>query len=171
MTCTQLDIAYIAGLLSRYQLNPFKAHIEVAKHVLKYLLSMKDLRLMITAPAAANTSQIRGYCDADWAGDTAYRKSTTGYVYFACDSPICWTSNRQSSTVLSSTEAKYIALSEASKMSKWLWMLNHELHHYSGILTENAVEIMEYNQSCQVLANAKDNFPKAKHIKLCYHFI
>jgi hypothetical protein len=47
---------------------------------------------------------------------------------------------------------------------------NQELHHYSGIATENTVEIMEVNQSCQVLANAKDNIPKAKHIELRYHF-
>jgi hypothetical protein len=41
-------------------------------------------------------------------------------------------------------------------------MLNQELHHYSGIAPENAVEIMEDNQSCQALMNAKDNMPKAK---------
>jgi hypothetical protein len=40
---------------------------------------------------------------------------------------------------------EYIALSEAIKMGKWLRMLNQELHHYSGILTKSAVEIMEDN--------------------------
>jgi hypothetical protein len=170
MTCTRPDIAYVTGLLSRYQLNPCEAHIEAAKRVLKYLMSTKDIRLMITAPAAADTSRIRGYCDADWAGDRSDRKSTTGFIYFAGDTPICWASNKQSSTALSSAESEYIALSEAIKTGKWLRMLNQELHHYSGVATENAVEIMEDNQSCQALANAKDNMPKAKHIELRYHF-
>jgi hypothetical protein len=125
---------------------------------------------MITAPAAADSSQFQGYCDADWAGDRADRKSTTGYVYFAGDSPICWASNKQSSTALSSAESEYIALSEAFKTGKWLRMLNQVLHHYSGVLTKSAVKIMEDNQSCQALTNAKDNMPKAKHIELHYHF-
>jgi hypothetical protein len=128
-------------------------------------MSTKDLRLMITAPAAADLSRIQGYCSADWAGDRADRKSTTGYVYFASDSPICWASNKQSSTVLSSAESEYIALSEAIKTGKWLRMLNQELHHYSGIPTENAVEIMEDNQSCQALANAKDNISSFQMVR------
>jgi hypothetical protein len=106
MTCTQSDIAYVTGLLSSYQLNPCEAHNEAAKCVLKYLMSTKDLRLMITVPAATDTSRIKGYCDTDWAGNRADIKSTTGYVYFGWDSPITWVSNKQSSTVLSSAESE-----------------------------------------------------------------
>jgi hypothetical protein len=65
MTCTQPDIAYFTGLLSRYQLNPCEVHIEAAKHVLKNLMSRKDLRLMITTPAVADDSRIKGYCYTD----------------------------------------------------------------------------------------------------------
>jgi hypothetical protein len=43
MTCTRPDIAYVTGLLSRYQLNPCEAHFEAAKCVLKYLMSTKDI--------------------------------------------------------------------------------------------------------------------------------
>jgi hypothetical protein len=60
----------------------------------------------------------------------------------------------------------FLALSKAIKTGKWLRMLNQELHHCSGIVTKNAVEIMEDNQICQALANAKNNMPKAKHIEL-----
>jgi hypothetical protein len=36
-------------------------------------------------------------------------------------------------------------------------MLNQELHHYSGIVTKNTVKIMKDNQSCEELADTKDN--------------
>ena len=58
---------------------------------------------------------IHAFSDADWAGDKKDRRSTTGYVLFFGSSPIAWRTMKQASVALSSTEAEYIAMSEATK--------------------------------------------------------
>nr|GFA21672.1 retrotransposon protein, putative, unclassified [Tanacetum cinerariifolium] len=51
------------------------------------------------------------YCDADHAGFQDTRRSTSGSLQFLGDRLISWSSKRQKSVVISSTEAEYIALS------------------------------------------------------------
>eukprot|EP00253_Pinus_taeda_P001858 PITA_01858 len=60
------------------------------------------------------------FTDSDWAGDPDDRKSTTGYVFTLGSRPITWTCNKQSSISLSSVEAEYHGIVEASKESMWL---------------------------------------------------
>ena len=60
----------------------------------------------------------RGYSDADWAGDHADRKSTSGYAFMLLGAPISWGSKKQSSVSLSTSEAEYIALSLAIEEGK-----------------------------------------------------
>jgi hypothetical protein len=47
-----------------------------------------------------------GSIDLDWAGDSIDRKSTFGYTLSLWSDPICWSSKKQSSIVLSSVEAE-----------------------------------------------------------------
>lgn len=49
-----------------------------------------------------------------WADDENTRKLTTGYVFRVLGCAVNWRSQRQSVVALSSTEAKYIALSIAA---------------------------------------------------------
>jgi hypothetical protein len=53
------------------------------------------------------------YADANWAGDVTYRKSNSGYLFKLFGRKTSWTSRRQQCVSLSSTEAEYVALSEA----------------------------------------------------------
>ena len=64
-----------------------------------------------------------GYSDADWAGDHADRKSTSGYVFTLVGAPVSWGSKKQSSVSLSTSEAEYIALSLAIQKGKWVHRL------------------------------------------------
>jgi hypothetical protein len=62
--------------------------------------------------------ELTGYCDADWAGDCEDRRSTTGYIFTlakGAGTPISWKSRKQTTVALSSTEAEYMALSDATK--------------------------------------------------------
>ena len=61
-----------------------------------------------------------GYADADWAGDTDTRRSTSGYTFRIGDATVSWSSKRQASVARSSTEAEYVALSNASQEAIWL---------------------------------------------------
>ena len=70
---------------------------------------------------------IRGYVDADYVGDLDERRSTTGYVFTLGRGPICWKSMIQSLVALSTIEAEYMAITEATKESLWLTSLVKEL--------------------------------------------
>ena len=63
---------------------------------------------------------IRGFVDADWAGDLDQRRSTSGYVYSLFGGAVSWMSKIQSVVDLSTTKAKYMATTHASKEVFWL---------------------------------------------------
>ncbi|GJZ56311.1 hypothetical protein Tco_0611504 [Tanacetum coccineum] len=54
---------------------------------------------------------LTAYSDADHAGCQDTRRSTSGSAQFLCDKLVSWSSKKQKSTMISSTEAEYIALS------------------------------------------------------------
>ena len=58
---------------------------------------------------------LQGYVDADNGGDVDSRKSTTGYVYTLGGTAISWVSKLQKIVALSSCEAEYVAVTEATK--------------------------------------------------------
>nr|GEY81135.1 hypothetical protein [Tanacetum cinerariifolium] len=63
---------------------------------------------------AVDPSHYRAFADADHAGCQDTRRSTSGSVQFIGERLISWSSKRQKSVAISSTEAKYIALSGCS---------------------------------------------------------
>ena len=52
------------------------------------------------------------FCDAD-RGSSEDRRSTSGYVYILNGGAISWASRKQPLVALSSTEAEYMALTQA----------------------------------------------------------
>ena len=108
-----------------------------------------------------------GYSDADWAGDVADRKSTSGYVFLFGGAAISWKSSKQTCVALSTAEAEYIALSAASQEAVWLQQL------FSDLLNEKVQEtvIFEDNQSAICLAKSQQVRGRSKHIDIKYHYI
>jgi hypothetical protein len=74
--CTRPDIAYVTGLLGRFQSNPGLEHWKLVKKILCYLQGTKGLMLTYRK---TESLRIVGYSDSDYAGDD--RKSTSGYVF------------------------------------------------------------------------------------------
>lgn len=54
------------------------------------------------------------------AGDMDIRKSTTGYLYTFAGAAVSWMSRLQRIVALSTTEAEYIAATEACKEMLWM---------------------------------------------------
>ena len=61
-----------------------------------------------------------GFTDLDWAGDLDDRKSTTGYVFSLGSGPVTWACKKQQTLALSSAEAEYRAVVNASQEALWL---------------------------------------------------
>ncbi|GJS81009.1 hypothetical protein Tco_0747550 [Tanacetum coccineum] len=68
---------------------------------------------------------LTAYADADHAGCQDTRHSTSGSAQFLGDKLVSWSSKKQKSTAISSTEAEYIALSGCC--SQILWMRQAKL--------------------------------------------
>ena len=86
------------------------------KWILRYLRGSSDECLCF----GASDPILKGYTDADMAGDLDNRKSTTGYLFTFSGGAISWQSKLQKCVALSTTEAEYIAVTEAGKEMIWL---------------------------------------------------
>ena len=63
---------------------------------------------------------IRGFVDADWAGDLDQRRSTSGYVFNLFGVLVSQMSKRESVVELSTTEEEYMGTTHESKEAVWL---------------------------------------------------
>ena len=63
--------------------------------------------------------------------------STTGYVFTFSQAPVSWRSTLQSTVALSTTEAEYMAMTEAMKEATWLQGLIDDLGVEQDLLKIN----------------------------------
>ncbi|XP_071734519.1 secreted RxLR effector protein 161-like [Rutidosis leptorrhynchoides] len=108
---TRPDIAYITGMLGRYQSNPGMDHWKAAEKVLRYLQGTKDL--MLTYRRTDNL-EVMGYSDSDFAKCKDDKKSTSGYIFMLSGGPISWKSHKQELTTTSTMMAEYVACYHAT---------------------------------------------------------
>jgi hypothetical protein len=106
--------------------KPTHFHMLAAKHILRYLGGSHLLELSLSTPSTTVPPSLTGYIqnmgcsDADWALDASDRKSISGYLFFFQGSLISWSSVKQKSIALSSTEVEYYAMTHAFKEALWL---------------------------------------------------
>ena len=115
----------------------------------------------------AGNKHLIGYSDADWGGDLAERKSTSGYVFLLAGGAISWSSKKQSTVALSTTEAEYIAMCHASKEAIWLRQLLADINY--KIL--GPTSIYGDNQGCIALSKNPSDHARTKHMDIKYHFV
>ena len=165
MVCTRLDISHAVSMVSRYMHNPGKGHWQAVKWILRYIQGTVDVGLKFERDRTID-KHIVGYVDSDYAGDLDKRRSTTGYVFTMAGGPVSWRSTLESTVALSTTEAEYMAITEAFKEAIWFRGLIRDL----GIVQEN-VEIFCDSQSAICLAKNQVHHSRTKHIDVRYHFV
>jgi hypothetical protein len=115
--CTRPDLAFVTGVLRRYQSNTGIEHWKMAKKALRYVQG--TIGLMLTY-RRSDVLEIKGYSDADYAGDKDDRKSTSGYVFTLAGEAISWRSSKQELVATSTMYAEFIACYEATGQVMWL---------------------------------------------------
>ena len=143
--------------------KPSSMHWVMVKSILRYLKGTLDVKLCLGGMALT----LKGYCDADWGGDVNSRRSTMGYVFFLGQGAISWSSKRQPTIALSTTEAEYMAASQSVKEAIWF----RELMADVGCVQERATMIICDNQGCIALAKNPKHHSRTKHIDVQHHFI
>jgi hypothetical protein len=164
MVCTRLDLAHTVSVVSKYMANSGKQHWNAVKWIFRYLKSTTDYS--ITFVRQKSDLLVVGYVDADYAGDLDDRRSTMGYVFTLARRPICWKFMIQSTVAMSTTEAEYMAMAEASKEALWLKGLVKEL----GI-QQVGVPLYCDSQSAIYLAKNQVYHARTKHIDVRFHKI
>ena len=166
MVCTRPDIAHAVSVVSRFMSNPGKPHWEALRWILRYLKGSMDVGLLYRKENNGNGDCVVGYCDADLGGDRDKRKSLTGYIFSAWGNTISWRASLQPVVALSSTEAEYMAATEATREALWLKWLVNEL----GV-PQNQVIVHCDNQSTMFLSKNQAFSDRTKHIEKKYHFV
>ena len=87
---TRPDIAYSTILLARYTTNPSLEYISAVYNIFNYLSKTIDLGIIYNNKDKID--YISGYCDADYAGNIASAKSTSGYIFYLASGLITWKS-------------------------------------------------------------------------------
>jgi hypothetical protein len=164
MVCTRPDLAHAVSVVSKYMTNPGKQHWNAIKWIFRYLKGTTDYG--ITFVRQKSDLSVMGYMDADYVGDLDDRRLTTGYVFTLAGGPICWKSVIQSTVVMSTTEAEYMAAAEAAKEALWLTGLVKELGIQQG-----RVSLYCDSQSAIHLAKNQVYHVITKHIDVRFHKI
>ncbi|KMQ82746.1 retrovirus-related pol polyprotein from transposon tnt 1-94, partial [Lasius niger] len=156
-TSTRPDIAYAVSALGQYNSDYGLEHWKAAKRVLRYLQGTKHFKLVFKK----TNKPLVGFADADWGADVDHRRSYTGYVFQMANTAISWMSRKQKSVAMSSTEAEYVALSEAAKEAV------HLRAFLSGIIGKQpATTIYNNNQGAGNMARNPVLHGRAKHIDI-----
>jgi hypothetical protein len=157
------DIMFAVSYASQKLENPTKNDWNRVKRIFRYLKGTLDLGIVYSS-----TSQktLTTYSDADFAGDPKTRKSTSGVVCLHMGGPVSWLSRRQKSIALSTTEAEFMAASEASKEVIWLTRLLTEIGEMTSVPT-----LFVDNMSAVKLVKNPVFHKRSKHIEVRYFFI
>ncbi|WVZ63854.1 hypothetical protein U9M48_013452 [Paspalum notatum var. saurae] len=91
--------------------SPRTSHRQAVKRIFKYLKFTPELGLWYSS---GSSLFLRGFSDADHAGCRIDRKSTSGTCQLLGTSLVSWSSRKQASVSLSTTEGEYIAAASCS---------------------------------------------------------
>lgn len=163
MVGTRMDLAFAVSVVSQHMAKPGPMHWATIKRIMRYLKGSLNHKLCL----GGNNIALHGYCDADWAGDTNDRRSTTGYVFFVGMGAISWNCKRQPTIARSTMEAEYMAASHGAMEAIWLRLLLEDI----GLVQLEATPLRCDNQGCLAFAKNPKNHARTKHIDIQHHFI
>ena len=164
LTITRPGLSYTVGLESQFMQLPRKPHLDAVQCTLCYVQSTLDYALFYAADVPL---ALYGYTDADWAGSIADRRSTSGFMFSFGSAAITWSSKKQPTVALLSTEAEYKGTTVAACEVAWLHTLLGEL----GVQVDQQVVIHCDNLSSIQLARNPVFHARTKHIEVHYHYI
>ena len=116
MVCTKADIGYVVRVASRYMSNPGREHWAAVKWIFRYLKGTSSVCFLF----GSSKPLLEGYTNSDMSADVDTSRSMSGYVMTYVGGAVSWQLRLQKVVVSSTTEAEYMAATEAGK--KIIWM-------------------------------------------------
>ncbi len=162
-TGTRPDLAYSVTYLSQFCSRPSEEHWQAAKRVLRYLQDTKNRSLRYKK----TRKEVEVFNDSDWGSDNKDRKSFSGYASIVAGGAVSAVS--ASTVALSTVEAEFVALGEATREVLWLQNFLREINQKG--FCENAIKINIDNQGAIMLAQNRASSERTKHLDLRNFFI
>ncbi|GJY72930.1 hypothetical protein Tco_0477361 [Tanacetum coccineum] len=139
------DLVFAMCMCARYQAKPTKKHLHAVKRIFRYLQGSINMGLWYPKDSCI---ALTAFANADHASCQDTRKSTSRSMQMLGERLMSWSSKKQKSTTISSTEAKYIDLSGCcaqillirSQLTDYGLVFNKiSLHHFIKEQVENGV--------------------------------
>ncbi|GJR46996.1 retrotransposon protein, putative, ty1-copia subclass [Tanacetum coccineum] len=163
LTASRPNLTFAVCMCARYQAKPTEKHLHAVKRIFKYLRGTVNRGLWYPKDSSI---ALTAYADADHVGCQDTRRSTSGCMQLLGDRLVSWSSKRQKSAAISSTEAEYIALSGCC--AQVLWMRSQLTDYCLGF---NKIPMYCDNKSAIALCCNNVQHSQSKHIDIRFHFI
>ena len=134
-----------------------------AKHSIAYLKTTPKMSLVFDG---ASNKGLIAFTDSDWASDKISWRSQTEYFFQLASALFSWQSRAQKTIALSSTEAKYMALSDCSQQAVWIKSLLSKLE-----INAPPIHVAGDNQGSLFIGSNPVTEKRSKHIDIWYHYI
>ena len=166
MTCSRPDLSYVVTVLSQHMSKPTAAHLNIAKHVLRYLKFTADHGIIFKA---SDKIHIEGFTDASWA-NADDRRSISGYCFSLSSGGalVSWKTKKQPIIALSSCESEYVAMTHGIQEAMFLKQLLIDL---LVVCNPDQVYLHVDNMGAIDLGKNPVHHQRTKHVDIKYHFI
>ena len=164
---TRPEISNVVRELSKLVSGASRFALKEFLRTTKYVLDTKEFGLKLNLTTTQEKWEMTVYTDSDYAGDRETRKSVTGFIIYLRGVPVSWKSRGQKSVTLSSTEAEFVAMSEAAKEIKFIVQVLESMKQ----TVEFPIVVRVDNVGAIGLANNLSTSQRTKHIDVRYHFV
>ena len=163
LVCTRPDIAFVVGMLGRYQSNPEMKYWKAAKKIMRYFKGTKDYMLTYKH---VDYLEVVGYSYSNFAGCQDSRKSTLGYVYLLAGGAVSWKSAKETIIASSTMEVEFIACFEATSQAIWLRNFITGFRIMDSI--SRPLKVYCDNSAAVFFSNNNKSGSRSKHIDIKY---
>lgn len=163
LSLTRPDACFAIHRVSQFLHQPTEDDWNSVKRILRYLKATAHHGLLLTK---SKTLNLNVYSDADWASNSADRKSITGFAIFLGTNLISWNSKKQQTVARSSTEAEYRAIGVAVMELTWIQSLLRDIG-YCSTATPN----LWCDNIGATYLSVNPVFHRTKHLEVDYHFV
>jgi len=143
-----------------------QSHWRELLRMVKYVSLSRNKELCLY-PDDVDTWILEVFSDSDYSGDKDTRRSVSGYVIYCNGLPIAWRSKGQKSVTLSSTEAEYVAISEAVRELRFVYQVMKSLK----IEVKLPIRLNVDNLGAIFLAKNKNASERTKHVDARHHYV
>ncbi|KAM2020888.1 hypothetical protein ACFX16_042974 [Malus domestica] len=164
LSLTRPDITYAISVVSQFMHSPSEDHMAAVMRILSYLKGAPGKGLIFRKHGHL---EIKGYTDADWAGNITDRHSTSGYFTFVAGNIVTWRSKKQNVVARSTAEAEYRGMAHGICELLWLRILLTEI----GFKPRETMLLYCDNQAAREIANNPVQHDRTKHVEVDRHFI